>query len=154
MWTVLNIAAPDERRRICADIIKTLPDWFGLPDANTSYIEGVGAKEAFVVFGAEGSALGMLSLAHPYPTNADIYWLGVRPEHHRTGIGAALFAAALARAHELGCETMTVETLSDTDPDPGYGRTREYYMAMGFKPFFELRPHGDNNPLLYMMKLL
>lgn len=154
MLTVKYIPDPDERRQICADIIATLPNWFGLPDANTAYIEGVGTKDAFVIFDDDDTALGMLSLAHPYPTNADIYWMGILPEHHRRGIGEALFTSALARAKELGCESMTVETLSDTDPDLGYARTRQYYKAMGFKPMFELRPHGDDNPLLYMVKRL
>lgn len=154
MWAIEKITEPDERRRICAAITETLPDWFGLPEANASYIEGVATKDAFVVRGNDGTALGMLSLRHPYPNNVDIYWMGVRPEHHRKGIGVALFEAALARATELGCETMTVETLSDTDPDPGYARTREYYVAMGFKPMFELRPYGNDNPMLYMVKRL
>lgn len=154
MWTVLEITDPDERRHICAEITATLPNWFGLPDANARYIEGVATKAAFVVRDNAGDVIAMLSLNHPYPTNADIYWVGVRPEYHRKGIGGALLAAAVARARELGCETMTVETLSDKDPDPGYARTREYYTAMSFRPLFELRPHGDNNPLVYMMKLL
>jgi GNAT superfamily N-acetyltransferase len=154
MWTAREVLDPEERRQICTGIIDALPNWFGLPDANTSYIEGVGSKAAFVVSDGSGTALGMLSLAHPYPTNADIYWLGVLPAFHRKGIGKLLLDAALAWARELGCETTTVETLSDTDPDPGYGRTRAFYKAMGFKPLFELRPHGDNNPLVYMMKQL
>lgn len=154
MWTIEKITKPDERRQICAAITETLPDWFGQPEANASYVEGVATKDAFVVRGGDGTALGLLSLNHPYPSNVDIYWMGVRPEHHRKGIGKALFEAALGRAKELGCETMTVETLSDSDPDPGYARTREYYAAMGFKPLFELRPHGDNNPMLYMLKWL
>lgn len=152
MVELVEIHDPGERGRICAAIIKTLPDWFGLPDANAGYIKGVEAKAAFVVKDEDGACIGMLSLNHPYPTNCDIYWIGVRPEFHRKGIGKLLLDAALARATELGCETMTVETLSDTDPDPGYGRTRAYYTAMGFKPLFELRPHGDANPMLYMLK--
>lgn len=154
MWMVESISEADEKRRICADITDTLPDWFGLPDANAGYIEGVATKDAFVVRDDEGMALGMLSLRTPYPTNVDIYWMGVRPEHHRKGIGEALFEAALARAIDLDCETMTVETLSDTDPDPGYARTRQYYSAKGFRPMFELRPYGDANPMLYMVKIL
>lgn len=154
MWTVENISDGDEKRRICADLTDALPDWFGLPEANAGYIEGVATKDAFVVRDDDGMVLGMLSLRTPYPANADIYWMGVRPEYHRKGVGGALFKAALACATELGCETMTVETLSDTDPDPGYARTRQYYSAMGFKPMFELRPYGDDNPMLYMVKKL
>lgn len=151
---ILEVSDPDERRRICADIIGALPDWFGIAEANAGYIEGVATKAAFCVLDNTGDIVGMLSLNHPYPTNADIYWVGIRPEHHRKGIGQLLFNAAAARAKELGCETMTVETLSDADPDPGYARTRAWYMAMGFKPLFGLKPYGDDNPMVYMMKLL
>lgn len=154
MWIVEEIESPDEREQICAEIIATLPHWFGIAEANASYIEGVRSKDAFVVRDTTGTPIAMLSLNHPYPANVDIYWVGVRPDYHRKGLGKALFEAALARARELGCKTMTVETLSDKDPDAGYAKTRAFYLSMGFHPLFGLNPYGDHSPMVYMAKIL
>lgn len=151
MWKAEEISDSSERQRICKEIIAELPNWFGLPDANAAYIEGTGSRDCFVTRD-ETRVVGMLSLGHPYPTNADIYWMGVLPNYHRKGVGLALFNAALLCAQKLGCETMTVETLSDSDSDEGYARTRAFYLAIGFKPLFELRPTGAVNPLMYMSR--
>jgi GNAT superfamily N-acetyltransferase len=141
---------PDARSAACAHLIAQLPAWFGLPDANASYIAGVADKPAFAVRGVDGQVIGMLSLRVPFPNNADIYWVGVAPDRHRQGLGRRLVDAALAHAQEIGCNTMTVETLGPSDPDEGYARTRKFYEAMGFKPLFELFPNGPVNPMLYM----
>ena len=48
---------------------------------------------------------------------------------------------------------MTVKTLSDRHPDPGYARTRRFYHKLGFvelEEFPEL--WGRDNPCLYMLR--
>jgi GNAT superfamily N-acetyltransferase len=154
MWTVSEIKSPNERREICAGIITALPQWFGIEIANASYIDGVANEDCFIVRGNDATPLGMISLKHPFPNNADLYWFGVLPEYHKKGIGRVLMKAAFERARSKNCTTMTVETLGPSDPDPGYTKTRAFYTAMGFRPLFELSHHGLENPLLYMLKEL
>lgn len=149
---VETLSEPSEKSAACKLIIEQLPDWFGIPDANASYIEGVSKETAIVMRDPSGVVAGLLSLRFPFPNNADIYWLGVLPGLHRQGTGRALFERALKIAADKGCSTITVETLGPSRPDEGYARTRKFYEAMGFSPLFELTPYGTYNPLLYMVR--
>lgn len=154
MWYVEELASPQARSAACKALTESLPDWFGQPQANANYIAGVAAQDAFVVRDEDGDPIGLLSLRFFFDTNADIYWLGVAPDYHHQGIGAALVEAAATKAVEQGCQTLTVETLGPSDPDEGYARTRAFYRAQGFLPLFELRPHGPDTPLLYLVKMI
>lgn len=158
MWTHGEILDPAERSEICSSIIDALPNWFGIPDSNASYIKGVAEEDCFVVRGTNGSngsgIIGMVSLRMPFPNNADIYWLGVLPDYHHQGVGRVLLDVCFERARDKGCETITVETLGPSDPDEGYRRTRAFYTAMGFKPLIEHDHFGPENPLLYMVRAL
>ncbi len=146
------LSEPSEKSAACKQIIDQLPNWFGLPEANASYIDGVAKEIAVVARDQSGHITGMLSLRFPFPNNADIYWLGVLPDLHRRGTGRTMFERAQKIAADKGCTTMTVETLGPSRPDEGYARTRKFYEAMGFTPLFELTPYGSDNPLLYMVR--
>ncbi len=44
-------------------------------------------------------------------------------------------------------EFLQVKTLSAKHPDAGYGRTRQFYLAMGFRPLQEFPTlWGEANP--------
>ena len=154
MWTVNEVTDPAERQAACNSIITQLPAWFGIPSATERYIREVADEVALVIHDDTGAPLGMLSLRHPFPNNADILWLGVLSDYHRSGMGRALVEAAIKRAKEWGCKTLTVETLGPSHPDEGYRRTRAFYAAMGFEPLFELAPYGPDNPQIYLLMQL
>ena len=154
VWDVTEIKDPAIRSATCRVIIEKLPDWFGIPDANAHYVDGVAASDAFVTTSRSGTAHDMLSLKFPYPNNAELFWLGVDPDFHRGGMGKALLDAAVERAKARGCATMTVETLGPSRPDKGYARTRKFYESMGFQPLFELTYPALGNPLQYLLKTL
>jgi GNAT superfamily N-acetyltransferase len=146
---------PAERRAIHAAVTEALPGWFGIPEANRRYNDGVAEPDTAVLAALEGGeAAGLIALKLHFASNADIYWMGVMPRQHRAGIGRALISAAEDWARAAGCRSMSVETLSPAHPDPLYARTREFYAAMGFLPLFELSPYGPRNPMLYMVKML
>ena len=64
----------------------------------------------------------------------DLYWIAVRPEAQRTGLGRRLMAAAEAEARALGGAAMYVETSSR----PQYVPTRAFYRRLGYRPAAEL----------------
>jgi GNAT superfamily N-acetyltransferase len=64
----------------------------------------------------------------------DLYWIAVRPDAQRTGLGRRLMEAAESRARELGATTMYVETSSR----PQYEPTRAFYRRLGYRPAAEL----------------
>jgi GNAT superfamily N-acetyltransferase len=55
------------------------------------------------------------------------FWIGVRPERRRRGVGAALYEEAERHAHGLGIQRLTVEV----DDDPA---GRRFVESRGFEP--------------------
>ena len=56
-------------------------------------------------------------------------------------------------ARGKGIRYLTVKTLSGSDPDPNYAKTRKFYEKCGFEPIEELSTlWGMENPCLYMLK--
>jgi GNAT superfamily N-acetyltransferase len=139
---------------ICAEILATLPHWFGIPQSNAAYKRDVEHMPMFAVFDG-ATPLGFVALSRPTPSAVEIRVLGVRPELHRGGIGRALIARAETFARGAGVPFLTVKTLSSRDPDEGYARTRAFYAAVGFLPIDELPElWSPDNPAVIMLKVL
>jgi GNAT superfamily N-acetyltransferase len=139
---------------ICAEILASLPDWFGLPESNAAYKRDV---EVLPMFVAEdtGRPQGFITLKQHTPFAFEIHVLGVRPELHRKGFGRALVARAEILVREKGARFLTVKTLSASHPDPGYAKTRAFYLAMGFVPIEEFGTlWNPDNPAVMMLKVL
>ncbi|MGQ0676454.1 MAG: GNAT family N-acetyltransferase [Rhodospirillales bacterium] len=62
-------------------------------------------------------------------TSWDLYWIAVRPEHRRRGVGALLMERLEAAARAQGCLDMYIETSARPQYDP----TRAFYLARGYR---------------------
>ena len=148
-------------RQICsgkgaawAEVLETLPEWFGIAEANAMYVRNV---EALPCFGAyfDDSIVGFLAVKVHTPFAAEIYVVGVKAMHRRTGIGRELVAHGQRYLAERDVRFFTVKTLSPSRPDPGYEETRRFYEAMGFMPIEEFPTLWNaDNPALMMAKVL
>jgi GNAT superfamily N-acetyltransferase len=148
--SVRTVAPPEERSALCRRVLEALPDWFGLPDAVERYVHDVAALTVLAV-----DNTGFLALKVHTDTAAEIYVMGVMPEHHHAGIGSALVAAADDLLRETGIEYLQVKTLGPSAPDEHYAATRRFYEARGFRPLEELTEFWDEeNPCLIMVKRL
>ena len=139
---------------ICAEILASLPDWFGIPESNAAYTRDV---EFLPMFVAEdgGRVQGFIALKRHTPFAFAIHVLGVRPDLHRKGFGRALVARGEELVRESGVRFLTVKTLSATHPDPGYAKTRAFYMAIGFVPIEEFGTlWNPDNPAVMLLKVL
>jgi ribosomal protein S18 acetylase RimI-like enzyme len=135
----------------CERILRGLPEWFGIEDALVRYVQDIGALPAYVaVHGRE--VLGFLALRHHNPEASEIHVLAVRRDYHKRGIGCALIRhveAELAGSVKL----LQVKTLGPSKPDPGYEKTRAFYLSMGFNPLEETAAFwGEQQPTLIMVK--
>jgi GNAT superfamily N-acetyltransferase len=146
---VVEVEEPKEKQRICADVLNSLPEWFGIPSAVDEYIEEVAALPTFAV---DDDAF--LSLKLHTPAAAEIYVMGVRPERHRQKLGSALVSAAEAFLRERHVEFLQVKTLGPSRPDEHYQRTRRFYEAWGFRALEEIHGLWGANPCLLMVKHL
>jgi ribosomal protein S18 acetylase RimI-like enzyme len=98
---------------------------------------------------------GFLALKAHTDMAAEIYVMGVLPEHHGRGIGTALVAEAEGLLREMGIEYLQVKTLGPSRPDEHYAATRRFYEARGFRPLEEIASIWDEeNPCLIMVKRL
>ena len=139
---------------VCSLVLKTLPTWFGIPESVAEYVASADAHPT-VIASADGDDVGLLTLVMHTPYAAEVYVMGVLPDHHRHGIGRAMLERAEKWLSERDIEYLQVKTLSPRHPDPGYAKTRAFYLACGFRPLEEFPDlWSPDQPALQMVKAL
>jgi GNAT superfamily N-acetyltransferase len=139
---------------VCSLVLKTLPTWFGIPESVADYVASADAHPT-VIASADGEDVGLLTLVTHTPYAAEVYVMGVRPEYHRHGIGRAMLERAEEWLSARDIEYLQVKTLSPRHPDPGYAKTRSFYLACGFRPLEEFPDlWSPDQPALQMVKAL
>src|SRR5687768_14022145 len=118
---------------ICRKILDALPQWFGIPAANDDYV-AFSDNAPTIVASIDGEDVGLLTLQLHSPYAAEIHLIAVLPQHHRAGIGRAMLDHAERRLSNSGVEFLQVKTLSEKRPDVNYDKTRQFYLAQGFRP--------------------
>jgi len=151
----VSIVPFEERHHAaCTVILGALPDWFGIPESNAAYLQGLRELPAFVAL-RDGDVAGFASLRSHFERSAELEVLAVRPDQHRCGIGRALVLHCEGWLRARGFTVLHVKTLAPSHPDPFYARTRAFYLALGFEPVFETPAlWGPENPALVSVKLL
>ncbi|MBA3816071.1 MAG: GNAT family N-acetyltransferase [Parachlamydiaceae bacterium] len=150
--TIYQLSA-NESEQACRELTLSLPEYFGIQEANERYAKGV---RELITFGAKfnGIYVGLISLEMAFPNNANIYWMAVKKEYHGQGIGSSLLKCAETYCSEKQCTSMTVETLSPVEKDPNYIKTYIFYQGNGFEPLFELNTYGPDFKMVYLYKKL
>ncbi len=138
---------------LCEEILRGLPEWFGIDKAIVDYVRDLQAMETFVAVGAEG-VVGFLTLHQHSESSAEIHVMAVASAHHGQGIGRRLVEHAEEVLRSRSVEFLEVKTLAPSRPDRHYERTRGFYARMGFKPLEENLLWGELNPCLIMVKHL
>jgi GNAT superfamily N-acetyltransferase len=139
---------------ICSLVLGALPTWFGIPKSVADYVAKADTHPT-VIASVAGEDVGLLTLVTHTPYAAEVYVMGVLPEYHRQGIGRAMLERAEAWLSERDIEYLQVKTLSPRRSDPGYAKTRAFYLACGFRPLEEfLELWGADQPALQMIKTL
>ena len=149
----IETITPDLAEGLCRKITVDLPEYFGLPEVNEHYAVGVRSRLNLVACIGE-EYVGLISIDFPYPENANIYWMGILQDYHRTGIGKILSYEAFKQAKNRGAKTISVETLSPEETDENYLKTYQFYRSLGFAPLFNLKPEGYEWNMVYMVKSL
>jgi GNAT superfamily N-acetyltransferase len=143
-------------RRLLEQLTGRLPQWFGQADSNRHYAEQAERLENWTAR-IDGNAVGLLLLKRHSPASAEIYWLGVDPDHHRSGIGRVLIESVEGHLRKERVKFLFVMTLHpDVDYEP-YQRTRAFYERLGFAFALATRqgPVGpSSDPLAYYLKSL
>jgi GNAT superfamily N-acetyltransferase len=145
---------PSGAGETCRQVLAALPHWFGIPASVDDYVAAAAANPT-VVATLSGRDVGILTLVTHTPYAAEVYVMGVLPDHHRHGIGAAMLEEAESWLAQNDIEYVQVKTLSPRREDEKYARTRAFYMAQGFRPLEEFPELWDaENPALQMIKTI
>jgi len=139
---------PDDVARLLA----TVPEWFGLPEANAEYVEAARTMETWTVRDAADAVVGVTLVERHFPETAEVHLAVVDRAHHGEGVGTAMLAAVEADARARGARLLEVKTLAASHPDPNYARTRHFYAKQGFLPLEETDLWVPENPCLILVK--
>lgn len=145
--------SPCESEQACRDISVTLPEWFGIPEANEKYAKGVRERLTFGYI-VDSICVGLLSLEFPFENTANIYWMGVKREWHNQGVGKTLLQHAETTCLEKQVYLLSVETLSPKERDSNYLKTYRFYSKKGFRPLFELNTYSPDYLMVYLNKII
>jgi GNAT superfamily N-acetyltransferase len=140
-------------RPACAALLGELPDWFGQPESNASYVADLGVLPSFVAE-RDGTLVGFTSLRMHTPESAELEVLAVAPGLHRQGVGTRLVSHLENELRAMGGVSLFhVKTLGPSEPHEPYERTRAFYRAKGFVPLLEtVALWGPENPALILVK--
>jgi N-acetylglutamate synthase-like GNAT family acetyltransferase len=138
---------------VCEQIIRSLPDWFGIEEAIVQYRRDLDRMETLVAE-MDGRIVGFVAIHEHNPHSAEIHVVAIQKEFHGRGIGRGLFTRVEELLRRRSIEFLQVKTLGPSRPDANYDRTRSFYLAMGFRPLEENKLWGERNPCLIMVKHL
>lgn len=136
---------------ICENILRTLPNWFGIEQAIVNYRQDIEQMETYVAK-VNGQIIGFLTLNTHNVYTAEIHVMAIREDHQRQGIGRKLIHHIESILQTRKIEYLTVKTLAPSKASIHYEKTRQFYMALGFRPLEENNLWGDTNPCLIMAK--
>jgi GNAT superfamily N-acetyltransferase len=140
------------KSEICEKILRALPKWFGIESAILDYIKDV-QRMPMLVAEDDSGAIGFLALNRHNKYTAEVHVMGILPQFHRQKVGRQLILHAERYLHQEGYQYLTVKTLSESRPNEEYGRTRKFYLGVGFLPVEEFKTlWGEHNPCLFMIK--
>ena len=146
---VVRRADPDAAR----DILASVPEWFGIPEANASYVEDAGRLPSYLAVDGD-DVVGVALLDEHFPQSRELHLIAVRRDRHRQGIGALLLAEIEHDLRADGVRLLEVHTVGPSSESEEYGRTRAFYLAQGFVAMNELQRIDWSGPTLILVKPL
>lgn len=151
MIEINEIIDLDRKKSITNDVLRDLPEWFGLESSILEYIENVVDYRFFVAL-HNGEVAGFLSLDMNNNITAEIHVMGLYKTYHRKGIGKKLINHIKKILKKDCYNFLMVKTLGQSHPDENYANTRNFYNKVGFLPIQEIPEiWGKENPCLIML---
>ena len=136
-----------------AGLLASVPEWFGIPEANAQYVADAGRLPSYLAVDGD-EVVGVALLAEHFPGSRELHLLAVRRDRHRRGIGRRLVETVVSDLQQAGVRLLEVHTVGPSHEDEGYARTREFYLALGFVAMTELQRIDWNGPTLILVRPL
>ena len=143
-----------QKAEIAANVLQALPEWFGLPDSTSNYIEEAKTLPFYAVY-KDGRALGFVTRKDTAKQAAEVHCMGVLPGFHRQGLGEMLMRALEEGCKHDGLKLMQVKTVDQGHYPDSYDKTIAFYEKMGFVRLEVFPEMWDPwNPCLVLVKPL
>ena len=135
---------------VVVEILRDLPEWFGIPESTQAYIEVAKDLQVWAAF-QESNLFGFVSLSYSSEDYVEIDCLGVKKAHQGRGIGSQLLATLENEARK-NVDYLQVKTVAEGS-NKDYDRTNVFYRSLGFKKL-EIFPQlwGPQNPCQILIK--
>ena len=121
-------------------VAQSLPDWFDEDARQRAIPMDLRFQDVFIA-AEDQKVVGFITL-YVAEGRVNIGWMGVHPDYHRQGVGAALLNAAEGYCRERGINELACYTLGDGVDYTPYAHTRAFYFAEGFSIY--QRSQTDN----------
>ena len=152
MIEIREVRDANQKMAVVAQVLKDLPEWFGIPESTQAYIEGITDLQVWAAY-QESDLTGFVSLSYSSEDCAEIDCLGVKKAYQGRKIGSQLLATLESEARKK-VDYLQVKTMAESS-NKDYDRTNVFYRSLGFKKL-EIFPQlwGSQNPCQILIKKL
>ena len=135
---------------VVAEVLKDLPEWFGIPESTQAYIEGAKDLRVWAAY-QESDVVGFISLSYSSEYCAEIDCLGVKKSFQGQGVGSQLLFTLESETAKT-VDYLQVKTVAEGS-NKNYDRTNVFYRSVGFKKL-EIFPSlwDPQNPCQILIK--
>ena len=150
MFVIKEVKDEEQKMAVVAEILRDLPEWFGIPESTQAYIEGAKDLRVWSAY-QESDVVGFISLSYSSEDCAEIDCLGVEKSFQGQGIGRELITT-IEREAVKQVDYLQVKTVAEGS-NKDYDRTNVFYRSLGFKKL-EIFPQLWNlkNPCQILIK--
>ena len=150
MFVIEEVKYENQKKAVVAEVLKDLPEWFGIPESTQAYIEGITDLQVWAAY-QESDLTGFVSLSYSSEDCAEIDCLGVKKAYQGRKIGSQLLATLESKARKK-VDYLQVKTMAESS-NKDYDRTNVFYRSVGFKRL-EIFPQlwNPQNPCQILIK--
>ncbi len=150
MFVIEEVKNENQKKAVVAEVLKDLPEWFGIPESTQAYIEGATTLQVWAAY-QESDLTGFVSLSYSSEDCAEIDCLGVKKSYQGRKVGSQLLATLESEARKK-VDYLQVKTVAEGS-NKDYDRTNVFYRSLGFKKL-EIFPQlwGSQNPCQILIK--
>ena len=130
MFVIKEVKGEDQKMAVVAEILRDLPEWFGIPESTQAYIEEAKDLRVWAAY-QESDVVGFISLSYSSEDCAEIDCLGVKKSFQGQGIGRELITT-IEREAVKQVDYLQVKTVAEGS-NKDYDRTNVFYRSLGFK---------------------
>lgn len=150
MFVIKEVKGEDQKMAVVAEILRDLPEWFGIPESTQAYIEGAKDLRVWAAY-QESEVVGFISLSYSSEDCAEIDCLGVKKNFQGQGVGSQLLFTLESETAKT-VDYLQVKTVAEGS-NKNYDRTNVFYRSVGFKKL-EIFPSlwDPQNPCQILIK--